>query len=505
MRFALLCRAGLFALLWLLAAAPLAGAGVAESFAVARRTDAALSYVSLERAMAEQTIPAAQRDQLNRRFDYLARQMFRRNWERAVRDLDAATDAILPAAERAPSQRAARATQARVEPEIAVAGEVETVAFHLAPLYQVERRPDRLRVRVAKEAGDVVFRERFRTAGDRVVWRPDADLPAGRYEVQIGGHGDGSYWRRGYVTILPQSPAALRTSLEQRLEAAVATMPPDREDLRRSALALSSRLGLLDGTSPAVSMTSTLTNLAALSEELPQSVAALEHGDDPYANRPGDYWRTIDLGPPLPLTIPSRIYAPADALAMAARDGVRLPLVIALHGAGGDENLFMEGYGVGLVKRLADEHGFIVLSPQTYPVLADARSLGLLVDTMADLYPIDLDRVYAVGHSLGAITAAGWTAHGGDYLAAVGLLAGGGESVGNPNRVATFVAAAEYDRIFREARLRGLAESAARSGAKSVFRVYEDQSHASMVPAALPDAIAWMLEQRRSGDAADAE
>lgn len=40
------------------------------------------------------------------------------------------------------------------------------------------------------------------------------------------------------------------------------------------------------------------------------------------------------------------------------------PLLVVLHGAGGDENMFPEAYGAGIIKRIAEKHGLLVASPR---------------------------------------------------------------------------------------------------------------------------------------------
>ena len=40
--------------------------------------------------------------------------------------------------------------------------------------------------------------------------------------------------------------------------------------------------------------------------------------------------------------VPFRVFAPPTS-----DDGAKRPLIIALHGAGGDENMFMDAYGAG--------------------------------------------------------------------------------------------------------------------------------------------------------------
>ncbi|HEU5370452.1 MAG TPA: PHB depolymerase family esterase, partial [Ktedonobacterales bacterium] len=95
-------------------------------------------------------------------------------------------------------------------------------------------------------------------------------------------------------------------------------------------------------------------------------------------------------------------------------DGVKaLPLVLALHGHGGD--------GQGMLRlthlnRIADQHGFIVVYPDGYQKSwADGRGateadqagvddvgfLSALIDALANQYKVDQKRVYVTGISNG--------------------------------------------------------------------------------------------------------
>ena len=461
----------------------------------ATRADAARAFITFERALADH--PPGPEDHLRvaRRFDRLTHLTFRGRWDTAAREFDTLTAELLPPALDAPGDRAARATRATATPAAAVRGDDARIELELALLYDVPDRPGSLGLRLMPAEGEPREVGRFDPAGDRVAV-PLEGLAAGRYEVQAVTD-DGNAWGRGTVTVLDRRPSDVRAELDGRL--AAIELPEDRPDLRRSLAAARSRAALLADDADPNDSSSLVADLAALSREVPAEVAALERGEDPYRGKAGDYWRTFtDVDGP-PLRVPARVYVPPSATrAMAA--GEQVPLLVALHGAGGDEHIFMEGYGAGLVKALAQEHGFVVVSPLTYPALTDGRALPLVVGTLRESYDIDPDRVYALGHSLGAITAAGWAFREPETLAGVALIAGGGrparvEAGGAP---ATFVAAAGRDGIFRVDRLRSVADAAEGAGAPAKFELYADEGHVSVVPASMPEAVAWLLRHRRA-------
>ena len=94
---------------------------------------------------------------------------------------------------------------------------------------------------------------------------------------------------------------------------------------------------------------------------------------------------------------------------VAARQGVTSglsPLVIALHGMGGDENSMFDSYG-GVLKREAERVGFVVACPKgrdsasMYRGSAEQDVMDVLAEVRRD-YKIDPNRIYLMGHSMGA-------------------------------------------------------------------------------------------------------
>ena len=443
----------------------------------AGRADAARSYAAFEAAWREHPPQGQLRRTLAGQFDRMARFWFRRDFNAAVRSFDAGTNALLPTQETTPAAQAARASRLVVTPPFAIVGEDATVSLRIDPLYDVNAAPETLSVEI--DGTDKMLR--LAREGGRATVEIDR-LEPGRYPVRVEGV------ERGVLFVLADAPSAVRGQLRARLDRLRPGVAP--EDVP-AFTAVERRLDLLRDQPDAESVTSLLADPLELSQQLAEEVAALEAGVDPFAGRPGGYWRTFSPQAGPPLDIPARVYAPA---AVASSDAP-VPLVIALHGAGGDENLFMEGYGAGEVRRLADQYGFLLVSPQTYPTMFDGRSLDTILAGLSRSYDVDADRVYVVGHSLGAITAAAWARRNPGRIAGIGLIAGGGLATGPQIAVPTFVAAAEYDYIFGVGELSTLSDLAAAAGADSAFRIYPETGHVSIVPEALPDAIKWLLRR----------
>jgi predicted esterase len=185
-----------------------------------------------------------------------------------------------------------------------------------------------------------------------------------------------------------------------------------------------------------------------------------------------------------------------DASATEAR-----PLVIALHGAGGDERMWLAAYGAGMLAPMVAARGAILASPLT-TALRDGASLDALIAAVSTEAPVDRSRIYLLGHSMGAMTAWRLAQQRPRVVAAVVCLAGGcgtpapGDSTPLPP---LYVAAGALDPLAAPARLEPAVTAARAAGRVVEWRVIRDRGHTLMVPEALPDALTWLLAQRLGG------
>ena len=107
------------------------------------------------------------------------------------------------------------------------------------------------------------------------------------------------------------------------------------------------------------------------------------------------------------------------------------PLVVALHGMGGDENSFFNGYEAGAIKRMAESRGYLVVCPKgrqpasMYLGPAEKDVIDVLAEVKRE-YSIDDDRVYLTGHSMGGYGTWSVAANHPDLFAALAPFAGGG-------------------------------------------------------------------------------
>jgi predicted peptidase len=126
--------------------------------------------------------------------------------------------------------------------------------------------------------------------------------------------------------------------------------------------------------------------------------------------------------------VPYRIYVPSRY------DGKsKLPFMVCLHGAGGTQDSLMD-WGHGMLKDLAEKHGYIVATPLGYPLggsygqhynigIPDSARAGKemsaaerkqsdewsekdvlnVTEIVAKEYGVDRSRIYLMGHSRGAL------------------------------------------------------------------------------------------------------
>jgi predicted peptidase len=183
-----------------------------------------------------------------------------------------------------------------------------------------------------------------------------------------------------------------------------------------------------------------------------------------------------------------RVFVPADT-----KLDKPVPLVIALHGAGGSENMFFDTYGAGAVVKLCAERGWLLVAPRL--ALIGAPPLDAIVDALAERYPVDRSRLLVVGHSLGA--AAGLNAVSSaptKYRAFASLGSGqGAKDASTLAQLPIFVGIGESD--FGRRGAESLHASLVAAGStKATLTIYPKCEHLMVVADALPDVFRFFDE-----------
>jgi predicted esterase len=215
-----------------------------------------------------------------------------------------------------------------------------------------------------------------------------------------------------------------------------------------------------------------------------REVAELKAGRNPYAGRSGDWWRVFATDGNR--RVPARVVVPPSSV----ERNTPAPLILALHGAGGDENMFVDAYGAGILTRLADSLGAMIVSPLANgftPAMFDT-----IVAVMSREYSIDAKRVYVVGHSMGAGLTASLANTRGVRIAAVASIAGGAPITAAGAPPALFITGT-LDPVISAARVKSAADATRAAGQRVEYRELASEGHTLIVGRVLPDAIAWLF------------
>ncbi len=319
-----------------------------------------------------------------------------------------------------------------------------------------------------------------------------AGATPGVYDVSVlwslsskcGGHGVGR------IVLTAQAPSADRAAITERAQALEASNADEHPPLAAAARRVLGRATLLtDSPSPNNSSEFMLDipgHVTELNAELDQIAA----GNDPFSSRRGDWWTLLKTNAS---TNPTRIIAPASALT----PGVKPPLLIALHGMGGDENMFPDAYGNGRLKALADKHAFILVSPRVdLTTFTSPKAVDAFLDDLASMYEFDRDRVYVIGHSMGAGAAAYIARNSITKVAAVACLAGGPQRPVLRSVAPMLVFGAELDPIISAATLEAAARASEAAGFSVEYREAADHGHTLMVGPVLDEVVIWLLQRR---------
>ncbi len=204
----------------------------------------------------------------------------------------------------------------------------------------------------------------------------------------------------------------------------------------------------------------------------------LEAGRDPFAAKHGDFRRAYRSRVDQTLQ-PYRLFVPD------AYDGSRaFPLVVALHGGGGDENDFFDSYREAPLKPEAQRLGFLVVCPRGRGPKSGYRGAGEqdVFDVLAEVrraYRIDPRRIYLMGHSMGAYATWRLAAAHPDLFAAIGPIAGGGDPAGmiKLRDVPQYVVHGVLDVTVPVSQSRAMAAAARKAGAKVVYVELPNAGH----------------------------
>jgi predicted esterase len=294
--------------------------------------------------------------------------------------------------------------------------------------------------------------------------------------------------------IVASPPDTVRATLA----AAVAALAPAPAALEWTRALFLERLALLNG-SPTDDQTAVrLADPTQVAAQLRGELAMLTRQRNPYANRAGDLWWQL-------AGRPATAGAPRAALAVrviastsVAQSPTPVPLIIALHGAGMDENGFADGYGNGLLLREAAARGMLVAAPATIAVQRTPALLDSLIATLARSYAVDSTRIYLLGHSMGAGAVTQLLQRTGHPFAAAVAIAGGAAITSAGGVPPVRYVGAALDPIIPAARVKQSASQSAASGVRAEYVEVADVGHTMVVTHVLGESLDWLLTHRRA-------
>src|SRR5262249_4894086 len=207
---------------------------------------------------------------------------------------------------------------------------------------------------------------------------------------------------------------------------------------------------------------------------------------EPYyiTSRPGEFWLRIPVGKEqadVRIRIPPKLEEKKQPV----------PILFVLHGLSGSENLFFDGYGNGIVPRLASERGWIVVATKVSGPLGSGPApdgVGIL-DELSRGYPIDPKPVYLIGHSLGAAHVVLLAQRHPGRFAAIAALGGSGR-VTKPEALKglpVFVGCGKLDIALAGAK--SLHKSLEDAKAAATYKEYDDIEHMLIVREAAGDVF----------------
>ncbi len=254
-------------------------------------------------------------------------------------------------------------------------------------------------------------------------------------------------------------------------------------------------------------------NVAAEVAAAEAVLAAARGGKDPFKSRTGDFERHYLLEGPNEV-MPYRVYVPKSYSPAAGA-----PLVIALHGLGGNEDSFFDQYSK-LPPQLAEKHGFLLAAPNGFrvdgfygsPIMGSGDAAARrrveysekdvleVLRLMKAAYKVDESRIYLIGHSMGAIGTWALGAKYADTWAALVPFSG----VGSPaladrmKRIPQFVVHGDNDATVNVSGSRNMVAALKKAGATVTYLEVPGGGHTDVVVPNLPKAFEFLAVQRKA-------
>jgi len=234
-------------------------------------------------------------------------------------------------------------------------------------------------------------------------------------------------------------------------------------------------------------------------KEATSMLDALDAGNDAFGARRGEFKKAYRSKVDSTLQ-PYQVFVPA-----AYDKSKTFPLVIALHGMGGDENSYFQAYGQGAFKLEAEKHGYIAACPKgrkpasMYIGDAEKDVMDVIAEMRRD-YNIDPDRIYLTGHSMGGYGTWSVAMNHPDVFAALAPVSGGANNTGAMSKIAhipQLVVHGDTDPTVPVERSRVMVAAGKKLGAEIKYIEVPGGDHGSVVAPTFKDVFEWFDAHRR--------
>ncbi|MEK6405853.1 MAG: prolyl oligopeptidase family serine peptidase [Acidobacteriota bacterium] len=229
-------------------------------------------------------------------------------------------------------------------------------------------------------------------------------------------------------------------------------------------------------------------------------------GNDPFAARRGEFKKAYRSKVDNTLQ-PYQVFVPS-----AYDKSKPFPLVIALHGMGGDENSYFQAYGQGAFKLEAEKRGYIVACPKgrkpasMYMGDAEKDVMDVIAEVRRD-YNIDADRVYLTGHSMGGFGTWSVAMSHPDVFAAIAPVSGGSNIPAGMSKIAhipEIVVHGDNDPTVPVERSRVMVAMGKKLGMEIKYVEVPGGDHGNVVAPTFKDVFDWFDAHRRKNAEAKA-
>ena len=234
-------------------------------------------------------------------------------------------------------------------------------------------------------------------------------------------------------------------------------------------------------------------------KEATSMLDTLEAGNDPFAARRGEFKKAYRSKIDSTLQ-PYQVFVPAGYDKSKA-----FPLVIALHGMGGDENSYFQAYAQGAFKVEAEKHGYLVACPKgrkpasMYIGDAEKDVMDVIAEMRRD-YNIDPDRIYLTGHSMGGYGTWSVAMNHPEVFAAIAPVSGGANNPAAMSKIAhlpQLVVHGDTDPTVPVERSRVMVAAGKKLGAEIKYIEVPGGDHGSVVAPTFKDVFEWFDTHRR--------